>query len=42
MSQTLRFRTELQRKDPGLPVFIRVPGQVVAPWNLSEWKTVEG
>jgi hypothetical protein len=42
MSQTLRFRTELQRKDPGLPVFIRVPGEIVAPWKLTEWKTVEG
>lgn len=39
---TLRFRTELQRKDPGLPVFIRIPGEVVAPWKLAEWRTVEG
>jgi hypothetical protein len=39
---TLRFRTELQRKDPGLPVFIRIPGEVVASWNLTEWKSVEG
>lgn len=38
----LRFRTELQRKHPDLPVFIRVPGEVVAPWQLSEWRTVEG
>jgi hypothetical protein len=38
----LRFRTELQRKDPRLPVFIRVPGEIVAPWNLTEWKSVEG
>ncbi len=42
MSMTIRFRTELQRKDPGLPVFIRIPGAVVAPWQLSEWKSVEG
>ncbi len=27
----IRFRTKLQRKDPGLPVFIRVPGALVAP-----------
>ena len=39
---TLRFRTELQRKDPDLPVFVRVPGAIVAPWQLTEWKTVEG
>lgn len=42
MSSTLRFRTELQRKHPDLPVFIRIPGAVVAPWKLTEWKTVEG
>ena len=42
MSAPIRFRTELQRKDPGLPVFIRVPGAVVAPWGLDDWKTVEG
>ena len=42
MSAPIRFRTELQRKDPGLPVFIRVPGAVVAPWQLSDWKSVEG
>jgi hypothetical protein len=42
MSTTLRFRTELQRKDPSLPVFIRIPGAVVAPWNLTEWRSVEG
>jgi len=39
---TLRFRTELQRKDPSLPVFIRVPGVVVAPWQLTEWRSIEG
>lgn len=39
---TLRFRTELQRKDPGLPVFIRIPGEVVARWKLNGWATVEG
>jgi hypothetical protein len=38
----LRFRTELQRKHPDLPVFIRIPAAVLAPWQLSEWKTVEG
>ena len=42
MSAPIRFRTELQRKDPGLPVFIRVPGAVVAPWKLTDWKSVEG
>jgi len=39
---TLRFRTELQRKHPDLPVFIRIPGTVVAPWKLTEWRTIEG
>ena len=39
---TLRFRTELQRKHPDLPVFIRIPGELVAPWKLTEWRTVEG
>jgi hypothetical protein len=38
----LRFRTKLQRKDPRLPVFIRIPGEVVAPWKLAEWESVEG
>ena len=42
MSRTLRFRTELQRKHPDLPVFIRIPGTVVAPWQLGDWRTVEG
>ena len=39
---TVRFRTELQRKHPDLPVFIRIPGEIVAPWQLTEWRTVEG
>jgi hypothetical protein len=38
----LRFRTTLQRKDPRLPVFIRIPGTVLASWKLAEWITVEG
>jgi hypothetical protein len=38
----LRFRTELQRKDPQLPVFIRIPGEVLAPWKLADWQSVEG
>jgi hypothetical protein len=42
VSLPIRFRTQLLRKDPGLPVFIRIPGAVVAPWKLSEWRTVEG
>ena len=42
MSETLSFRTELQRKHPDLPVFIRIPGDVIAPWRLTEWRTVEG
>lgn len=42
VSATLRFRTEVQRKDPSLPVFIRIPGEVVAPWQLTDWATVEG
>ena len=42
MSETLRFRAELQRKHPDLPVFIRIPGATVAPWKLAEWQTVEG
>jgi len=42
MTSPIRFRTELQRKHPDLPVFIRVPGAIIAPWRLSEWRTVEG
>src|SRR5690606_12925899 len=42
MSAPVRFRTELQRKHADLPVFIRIPGAVVAPWRLTGWKTVEG
>lgn len=40
--EPIRFRATLMRKDPSLPVFIRVPGEVVAPWRLNEWITVEG
>jgi hypothetical protein len=40
--EPIRFRTELQRKDPSLPVFIRIQGELVAPWKLTEWRTVEG
>ena len=39
---TLRFRAELQRKHPDLPVFIRIPGATLGPWRLTEWRTVEG
>jgi hypothetical protein len=42
MTSPIRFRTELLRKHPDLPVFIRIPGAIVAPWRLTEWKTVEG
>jgi hypothetical protein len=42
MTVPIRFRTELQRKHPDLPVFIRIPGAVVAPWPLTEWRIVEG
>lgn len=42
MSATLRFRAELARKDPGLPVFVRIPGALLAPWRLTDWRTVEG
>jgi len=42
MSLPISFRTELQRKHPDLPVFIRIPGAVVAPWGLRDWQTVEG
>ena len=42
MTLPIRFRTELQRKHPDLPVFIRIPGATVAPWRLTEWKSVEG
>jgi len=38
----IRFRTRLLRKDPTLPVFIRIPGEVVAPWSLTAWRSVEG
>jgi len=40
--EAIRFSTMLQRKDPRLPVFIRIPGELVAPWGLSEWITVAG
>ena len=42
MTLPIRFRTELRRKHPDLPVFIRIPGAIVAPWALGEWRTVEG
>lgn len=43
MTVPLRFRAELLRKDSGLPVFIRVPGELLALWDLgSEWRSVEG
>jgi hypothetical protein len=42
VTEALRFRSELQRKHPDLPVFIRIPGATLAPWKLTEWKTVEG
>ena len=42
MSQPIRFRTELQRKHPDLPVFVRIPSAIVVPWKLADWKTVEG
>jgi hypothetical protein len=42
MNAPIGFRTELQRKHPDLPVFIRIPGAIVAAWRLSEWRTVEG
>jgi len=38
----IRFRAKLQRKDPSLPVFIRIPGELLAPWKLSEWASVQG
>jgi hypothetical protein len=41
-AQTIRIQTVLQRKDPRLPVFIRIPGKAVASWNLTGWITVEG
>lgn len=42
MTPPIRLRTELQRKHPDLPVFIRIPGAIVAPWPLTGWKSVEG
>lgn len=42
MNAPIRFRAELQRKNPGLPVFIRIPGATVASWQLEDWRTVEG
>jgi hypothetical protein len=42
MTAALRFETKLARKDARLPVFIRIPGEVVAPWKLDDWLTVEG
>lgn len=42
MNAPIRLRTELQRKDPRLPVFIRIPGETLAGWKLDDWATVEG
>jgi hypothetical protein len=33
---------KLQRKDPGLPVFVVIPDKVVAPWKIGGTTIVEG
>jgi hypothetical protein len=34
--------SKLLRKDPSLPVFVVIPGRVVAPWKLEGTTVVEG
>ena len=34
--------SKLLRKDPRLPVYVVIPGKIVASWNLSETSVVEG
>jgi hypothetical protein len=34
--------TQLQRKDPRLPVYVVIPGRYVQPWDLSGTTVIEG
>jgi hypothetical protein len=34
--------TQLQRKDPRLPVYVVIPGRYVQPWDLSGTAVIEG
>lgn len=38
----MKIKTKLQRKDPGLPVYVVVPGKFVKPWELSGTTIIEG
>ncbi len=38
----LRLIADLQRKDPRLPVFVVIPGSLLAPWRLAATSIVEG
>lgn len=38
----VKLSTQLQRKDPRLPVYVVVPGRYVQPWNLSGTTVIEG
>lgn len=38
----MKFTAVLQRKDPRLPVYVVVPYEAIAPWNLHGTTVVEG
>jgi hypothetical protein len=38
----MKIKTQLQRKDPRLPVYVVVPGKFVQPWGLSGTTIIEG
>ena len=38
----VELSTQLQRKDPRLPVYVVIPGRYVQPWNLSGTTVIEG
>ena len=42
MSKVVRLLAKLKRKDPRLPVYIDVPGAMIAAWKLETTATVEG
>lgn len=38
----VKLSTQLQRKDPRLPVYVVIPGQYVQPWRLVGTTVIEG
>jgi hypothetical protein len=42
MPPEVRVTTRLQRKDPGLPVYVVIPGRHLRPWGLAGTTVVEG